>query len=140
MAVSRDVAKTNFAQFVKRALSAARVRGMTDIDIAAATGVGTSTFHRWRRAEWGRGWPELQSVIDFCEGLGIDSEEGFAALGLSGQRRPTTEQPLDPDLRHLARRLADPNVSAAEKATIRATLQYLANLPEAPPARRREAG
>jgi transcriptional regulator with XRE-family HTH domain len=140
VAISRDVARANFAQFVARALAAARSRGMTDADISAATGVGPSTFHRWRRGEWGRGWPELQSVIDFCEGLDIDPQEGFTALGLSGQRQPTVEQPLDPDLKLLARRLSDPNTSTAEKATIRATLQYLANLPEEPPGRRRRAG
>lgn len=47
---------------------------------------------------------------------------------------------LDPDLVILARRLADPDVSPAEKAIIRATVQYLAGLAErTPPKRKRQA-
>ena len=44
-----QLARARFARFVSGALRSARDRGMTDKDIAAATGIGASTFHRWRR-------------------------------------------------------------------------------------------
>ncbi|MGW3808812.1 helix-turn-helix domain-containing protein [Micromonospora sp. NPDC005113] len=129
MAISRDIARVNFARFVERALRLARQRDLTDMKIKEVTGVGPSTFHRWRRGDWGKDWPETQKVIDFCEGLGIPVEGAFDALGISGQRQPT-EAPsqLDPDVRIILQRLADPSVSAAEKTMIRGTLQHLANI------------
>lgn len=129
VAISRDVARVNFSRFVQRALTAARKRGLSDTKIADITGVGPSTFHRWRRGDWGRGWPELQKVIDFCEGLGVSVDEAFAALGLGGQRQATTPaEVIDPDVRIIMRQLEDPNVPPAEKLSIRATLKYLAEL------------
>lgn len=133
VAISRDVARVNFARFVERALTAARRRGLNDTKIQEITGIGPSTFHRWRRGDWGtKGWPELQKVIDFCEGLGVSTDDAFAALGLTGQRQPTApaQPPLDPDVRIIMRRLEDPTVSRAEKLSIRATLKYLAELAE----------
>lgn len=129
VAISRDVARVNFAHFVDRAVRAARGRDLSDAKIKELTGVGPSTFHRWRRGEWGKDWPELQKVIDFCEGLGIPVEGAFDALGISGQRQPT-EAPtqLDPDVRIILQRLADPSTSTAEKVMIRGTLRHLAEL------------
>lgn len=140
VAISRDVARVNFARFVERALAAARRRGLSDPKIAELTGIGPSTFHRWRRGDWGtKGWPELQKVIDFCDGLGVSTDDAFAALGLTGQRQPTTPaEPLDPDVRIIMRRLEDPAVSRAEKLSIRATLKYLAELAEGQQRRRDE--
>jgi hypothetical protein len=141
VAISRDVARANFAAFVVRALASARSRGLNDQQIREATGVGPSTFHRWRRADWGRDWPELQKVIDFCEGLGFDPEDGFAALGVTGTRSATGPEPLDPDVRRLLAKMADPNVGEHEKTVIRALLRYLADLPpgEEPPTPARRA-
>lgn len=130
MAVDREVARVNFSAFVTRALASARARGYTDEAIREHTGVGPSTFHRWRRGDWGRDWPELQKVIDFCRGLGFDEDEAFAALGLTGSRTPTRPDPMDPDMREILRRLADPNVSASEKHAIRLMLRSLAALAE----------
>ena len=129
VAISRDVARVNFARFVERALRLARQRDLTDQKIKEVTGVGPSTFHRWRRGDWGKDWPETQKVIDFCEGLGIPVEGAFDALGISGQRQETEAAThLDPDVRIILQRLADPTVSAAEKVMIRGTLKHLANL------------
>lgn len=129
VAISRDVARVNFARFVERALRGARERNLSDLKIKELTGVGPSTFHRWRRGEWGKDWPEVQKVIDFCEGLDIPVEGAFDALGISGQRQ-STESPaqLDPDVRIILQRLADPTVSTAEKVMIRGTLRHLAEL------------
>jgi transcriptional regulator with XRE-family HTH domain len=56
---------------------------------------------------------------------------------------PGAPPPLDPDVLLLARQLADPSVSDEKKATIRATLRYLAGLAdrtqEERPRRRRPA-
>lgn len=132
VAVDREVARATFAQFVRTAIDAARARGMTDPTISEATGVGFSTWYRWRRGEWGQEWPKLQQVIDFCRGLGIPEEDAFAALGLRGERTPTAPAPLDPDVVVLLRRLADPNVPKAEKDAIRVLMRSLAVT--APPA------
>lgn len=50
VAASADVNRARFARFVARVLVDAHERGMSDDDIAAATGVGSSTFHRWQKA------------------------------------------------------------------------------------------
>lgn len=127
VAVDREVARVNFARFVQSSLDAARARGLTDPKIEEATGVATSTFHRWRRGAWGQEWPKLQAVIDFCKGLGIAEEDAFAALGLRGERTPAAPPgPIDPDVLRLLRALADPNVAKPEKDAIRMLLRSLA--------------
>lgn len=143
MAVSRDVARVRFARFVQRAIDRARKQGLTDAEISERTGVGPSTFHRWRRGEWGKEGPQLDRVAAFVEGLDLDVSDALSALGLPGSRQDTPPDRLDPDLQIIARRLGDPAVSEAEKATIRATLRYLADLAShapGPPARKRAAG
>lgn len=54
VAVDREVARANFAQFVRTAVDAARARGMNDPAIEQATGLAASTFYRWRAGNWGR--------------------------------------------------------------------------------------
>lgn len=125
VAITRDVARARFAQFVKRALRDARARGMNDAAIAAATGVQPSTFHRWQRGE-GTKLPTLDKVQQFCRGLDIPVAAAYASLGIDETREPTPAAPLDPDLSRLARILADPNVSEAEKQAIRHTIRMLA--------------
>lgn len=124
MAISQDVARQRFAQFVKRALRQARDRGMNDLAIHKATGVTPTTFHRWQRGE-GTQLPTLEKVRAFCAGLDIPVAPALAALGINDTREATPEPPLDPDLRRLAHILADPNVSDADKMYIRRTLQML---------------
>lgn len=123
VAVSRDVARARFAAFVKRALRDARDRGMTDQSIQRATGVTQSTFHRWQQGEGGL--PTINKVRAFCDGLDLPLRPALIALGMDDAREPTPEAPPDPDLTRIARILADPNVSEAEKLAIRHTIRML---------------
>jgi transcriptional regulator with XRE-family HTH domain len=114
-----------FARFVDRALADARAQGLTVKDIEARTGLARSAFYRWRRAEVAS--PRPSEVRQFCEGLGIPVATAAAILGWTGERQPTApEPPMDPVVYQVLRRLADPNVSDAEKHAIRGTLRYLA--------------
>ena len=122
-----DVARARFATFVARTLDSARRRGMTDKDIAAATGIGASTFHRWRRGE-GRELPEIEKVVAFCEGLGVSPAGALAALGLNPARdNPAPEAPTPPEVRRILRLLADPNVPDKDKVFLQETLKMLAD-------------
>ena len=123
-----SVARARFAKFVARTLESARRRGMTDKDIAAATGIGASTFHRWRRGE-GRELPEIEKVVAFCEGLGVSPAGALAALGLNPAVRdnPEPEPPMPPEVRRVMRLLADPNVPDKDKVFLQETLRMLAD-------------
>jgi len=124
------VARARFARFVERALESARERGMTDREIARVSGVGTSTFHRWRRGE-GREMPELEKVRAFCEGTGASLAEAMRALGMApGRDTPEPEPPMPPEVRLIMRKLADPNIPAADKVVIREMLLLLAERAE----------
>lgn len=114
---------------------------MTDRTIVAATGIPTSTFHRWARADF-RTAPDLDKVRRFCDGLDADPEAAMAALGLTrGRDQTEPDPPLPPEIRVILRRLADPNVSDAEKTLIHEMLAMLAARAERPPRRRNtEAG
>lgn len=126
MATSPDVSRARFSRFVKRALTDARDRGMTDRDIHTATGVNPSTFHRWQRGDFS-GPPGIERVRRFCEGLGIPPTAAFVALGISeGRDDPEPEPAIDPDVRLILRALADPSVSDEDKAGIRQVLRMLA--------------
>jgi transcriptional regulator with XRE-family HTH domain len=127
---SDGLIRVRFAHFVDRALTSARARGMTDKDIERATGVRSSTFHRWRRGEV-QTVPGLDKVRAFCEGVGADLAEAMAALGVTGERdNPAPEPVVDPDMRLILRQLADPNVPEAEKVFIRESLRMLAERAE----------
>lgn len=124
--VDPAVARARFSVFVDRALKDARSRGMSDRQIAKASGVATSTFHRWRQSE-GRGLPELDRVRAFCEATGASIDEAMRVLGMTDAApEPTAEPPLPREVRVILRRLADPNTSEAEAQFIRMTLQMLA--------------
>jgi len=125
---SRDVTRTKFAAFVRRALADAHDRGLTDNDIAAATGVGTSTFHRWQRAQFTTA-PDLDKVRAFCAGLGIPARAAVLALGIhEPHERPTEPEPaIDPDLRIILRALSDPRVPERDKAIVREMLRMIAD-------------
>ena len=128
MTLSRDVARDRFARFVRRVLQDARARGMNDGAIHQATGITPTTFHRWQRGDWER-FPRVEKVVAFCVGLDVPAEAALAALGIrDGNQAPPPEPPLDPDLRRIARILNDPNVSDADKAYVRRTLQVLASI------------
>lgn len=125
VATSSDVNRVRFARFVERVLDEARGRGMTDADIAEATGVGPSTFHRWRRGAFKEA-PELERVKRFCAGLGVPARAALLALGVTdGRDEPTPEPTIDPEVRRILRLLADPSVSDEDKQAIRAMLRVI---------------
>lgn len=109
---------------------------MTDRDIEQATGIRASTIHRWRRGEVA---PTVDKVRQFCAGLDLPTTEALAALGV-GARQATEPEPLDPDVRALLRKLADPATNDETKAYIRETLRVLANLPPTKRPKKRKAG
>lgn len=127
MTLSPNVARTRWANFVARALRDARARGMTDMDIKAATGIGPSTFHRWQQGKEG-GLPQLDKVVDFCMGLDIPPEAALLAMGVTSGRAAPPEPELDPDLKRVGRLLNDPTIPDVDKAYIRRTLQMLASV------------
>jgi transcriptional regulator with XRE-family HTH domain len=126
MVVSPDVARARFARVVRRALDDARSRGLTDREIAKMTGVGSSTFHRWRNGE-GAGLPKVERVIAFFEALEIPAQAALAALGVERQRpEPVDADALPPAVQRIMRKLRDPRTSAAERQAILHTLTALA--------------
>ncbi|HEU4423684.1 MAG TPA: helix-turn-helix domain-containing protein [Pilimelia sp.] len=137
MATSADVARVRFSRLVARVLSDVRERGWTDRDIATATGVGVSTFHRWKRGEFEQA-PDVHKVRAFFGGLGLAVRPALLALGIEdGRDDPEPEPPMDPDVRTILRTLADPSVPDDRKAAIKGMLRLIAR--EARGARR-EAG
>lgn len=131
MAMSAQVRASKFGRIVARALADAKARGLTIPDIEKATGVSKTTFYRWRDGDWTKD-PRASQVKAFCEGLGIPVEVAHRVLGWSEIGVPTEQESLElePDMRTVARRLRDPNVSEAEKQEIRTMLRYLARRPD----------
>lgn len=129
---SNDPRVRMFGQFIKRALADAKERGMSIEDVEAAikaadpdAKVGRSTIYRWRRSEVES--PQRVQVQAFCRGLGIPVTTAAQILGWDDSRPSTEPDPtVDPDIRAIMRKLADPNRSTEEKTSIRATLRYLA--------------
>lgn len=127
MAKSHGARAAKFGRFVARVLADAKQRGMTIPDIERATGVGKTTFYRWRDGEWTKD-PRATQVRAFCDGLGVPYQQAYRLLGWSENGEPQAPEPLElePDMQEVARRLRDPNVSPAEKQEIRTMLRYLA--------------
>lgn len=121
-----SVARARFAVFVARALDQARANDMTDTKITAASGISSSTFHRWRKGE-GRDLPQLEKVRAFCAAVGASVDDAMKALGMTDTApEPTPEPPLPRDVRIIMRRLADPNTPERERDFIRQSLSMLA--------------
>lgn len=141
-ALSIDVRKRAFAAFVRRVTDhAENTRGWSIPRIATEAGISNPTIYRWRDGTWTKA-PDPDAVAAFCDALDIPPAVAFAILwpGKTGEAQPPEALPLDPEIerqmRELMRRIADPNVSDAEKLTIRATIRHLAG---DLPARRRAA-
>lgn len=132
---SLEKRRAAFGRFVRRALDDAESRGLTIAEIERRTGIGSTTFYRWRDGDWARD-PVAGKVDAFCAGLEIPTSAAYTALGWGNADNPNPQpEPLvEPDLRLIQRRLLDPNVSDEEKADIRSALKFLTR-----PGRRREA-
>lgn len=103
---------------------------MTKSELARRLGVDRTTVIRW---ESGKNRPEDAATVQaFADLFGLDVDDVLAAAGLRvgtpAPGRPASDPPLDPDVLIIMRRLSNPSASDAEKATIRATLRYLAEL------------
>lgn len=128
-----------WAAYVGRILNDMKLtRSLTVEAIASTTGVSRATIYRWKNADWSKGPPKHETVFDFLHGLGLSLGPAPEMLGwvenaaLRGSADPL---PMDPDVEQLMRKLRDPNVSDAEKLTIRATVRHLGQAPagESPP-------
>ncbi len=88
-----------------------------------------SHIHRATIFKWmaGKGGANVASVRAIAEALGDDPAN---ALRAAGNIDAAPEETMDPDLKLLMRRLADPDAPEAEKTAIRAALRYLAELAE----------
>lgn len=135
MTETANARKIAFATFVRRALDDARaMRAWSGTEVSRRTGVSRQTINRWVRGDWASD-PEVERVVAFCEGLGLNPATAFAALGWDRATAPRphpTPPPMDPDVEALLRRLVDPNVSDTEKFHIRETIRYLAYRPTMP--------
>ena len=89
--------------------------------LARESGVNRATIFKWMA---GRSGVNVASVRLIADALGDDPA---VALRAAGNVQGQVDQ-LDADLRIIMRRLADPTISEAERATIQATLRYLADL------------
>ena len=92
--------------------------------LARESGIHRATIFRWIA---GKGGATVTSVRQIAEVLG---DEPANALRAAGNMEGVAEEAMDPDLKLLMRRLADPDVSEPEKAAIRSALRYLADLAE----------
>ncbi|MFE9955880.1 helix-turn-helix domain-containing protein [Micromonospora sp. NPDC005299] len=124
--VSLEARRAAFGRFVRRALEDAKDRRITIKEIERRTGVGSTTFYRWRDGEWTAD-PRPSQVDGFCDGLDIPKRAAYRALGWGDDGKPATEPEavLDPELRAIQRRLMDPSVSDATKESIRNMLRLI---------------
>ncbi|MGX4657063.1 helix-turn-helix domain-containing protein [Micromonospora sp. SCSIO 07396] len=85
-----------------------------------------SNIHRGTIFKWmsGKGGANMASVQAIATALGDEVGTALRAASNSG----AMEDEFDEDLRIIVRRLKSPDASEAERATIRATLKYLADL------------
>lgn len=123
-----DDPRQTWANYVRALLTAT---GLSGPQLAKRLGVNAATVWRW---ETGRQKPESPEVPEaLAELFALDVDEVLTAAGLRRDRaaaKPEPVVPLDPDMQIILRRLASPVASEAEKASIRATLRYLAELAE----------
>jgi hypothetical protein len=139
--VALDVRRDRFARLVQRVLDQARRDGMTNTDIEAATKVPKSTFYRWLKGDWTRD-PTGSHVKNFFDGLNVPVRLAYQALDWSdleaGQAEP--DQPLDPDIREILRKLQDPSTDDAERQFLQESIRMLARRGGRPNADRKRAG
>lgn len=117
-----------WAAYVSAAIEAS---GLSKAETARQIGTDAGTIFRWLS---GKHAPERADVVArFAQATGVDLDEALVAAGLRPNADPVhrparQDPPIDKDTLYLLRRLADPEVSAEEKAYIRSTIQRAAQL------------
>ncbi|MCX5119250.1 XRE family transcriptional regulator [Micromonospora sp. NBC_00362] len=124
--VSLDARRAAFGRFVAKALQDAEDRGISVKQIERRTGVGSTTFYRWKDGDWTQD-PRATKVDAFCEGLDIPTSAAYRALGWGTDGKPSAQpaETFDPELRAIQRKLMDPKVSDAAKESIRGMLRLI---------------
>lgn len=113
-------ARETWAEYLRRMTDRP---GWSVARLARDSGIHRATIFKWMA---GKGGTTVASVQAIATALGDTDGAAMRAAAGSG----VVDEDLDPDLRTIIRRLADPETSEAERATIRATLRYLADLAE----------
>lgn len=124
--VSLDARRAAFGRFVRKALEDAKDRKLTIKEIERRTGVGSTTFYRWRDGDWTAD-PRPTQVDDFCTGLDIPTKAAYRALGWGTEGKPSAEaiDTFEPELRAIQRQLMNPAVSPSRKESIRNMLRLI---------------
>ncbi|MEU7677906.1 helix-turn-helix transcriptional regulator [Micromonospora taraxaci] len=124
--VSLEARRAAFGRFVRQALEDAKDRKISIKEIERRTGVGSTTFYRWRDGDWTKD-PRPTQVDAFCDGLDIPAKAAYRALGWGADGKPAGEPDavFDPELRAIQRKLMDPNVSPTAKESIRNMLRLI---------------
>jgi transcriptional regulator with XRE-family HTH domain len=124
-------ARDTWATYVKSIRTATR---LSRAEFARRLEVDPTTVWRW---ETGRQKPESPAVPEALAAMfHLELEDALRAAGLLPTIGPAPEPPLppmDPDLKLLVQKLADPKTNEATKAFIRYSLRMLAALPDVPP-------
>ncbi|WP_346536995.1 XRE family transcriptional regulator [Micromonospora sp. DPT] len=121
---SLEQRRAAFGRFVRKALEDAEDRKLSIKEIERRTGVGSTTFYRWRDGDWTAD-PRASKVDAFCDGLDIPKSAAYRALGWGTDGKPGVEPAFEPELRAIQRQLMDPNVSATRKESIRNMLRLI---------------
>jgi len=111
-------ANESWAEYLRRMTSRP---GWSVARLARESGIHRATIFKWLA---GKGGVNVSSVRAIAAALGDHPENALRAAGNIASR----EEELDPDLKIILRKLADPDVPGSEKAAIRAALRYLADL------------
>lgn len=120
-----DAGRSTWATFL--AQQTARP-GWSVARLARESGIHRSTIFRWLKGDGGL---TMASVRQIAAALGVDPQTALLAAGnMVSAAPPSDALPMDPDIVVILRRLSDPDTPEAERATIRATLRYLADLAE----------
>lgn len=97
-----------------------RLRGMTQDDLIEASGVSRSTVLRWEKGT--PGTIDVEQVRKLCAALKLDAREAVVALGFVTREElglPPAPPPMDPVLWAAAKMLANEDIPAAARGSLR---------------------
>ncbi|MFV2094867.1 helix-turn-helix domain-containing protein [Micromonospora sp. LOL_014] len=129
MSDGREI-RESWAQYLRRMTERP---GWSVAKLARESGVHRATIFKWMSGKAGANMASVQAI---AEALGDDVSTALRAASHSGL---VSEDEFDEDVRIILRRLRSAHATEAEKATIRATLRYLADLADRQPGADRTA-